>query len=79
MLARTPEEITKTLGINNPGAIQLRIDNYANDALSVERSAHWSRVGAADFLTRDEKRQAVGYGAAEAGAGDGEGGEGWTN
>ncbi|MEW6121354.1 MAG: phage portal protein [Pseudomonadota bacterium] len=32
------------------------------EALAQERSALWSRVAAADFLTEDEKRAAVGYG-----------------
>ncbi|MNE65873.1 hypothetical protein D3C80_1613930 [compost metagenome] len=29
--------------------------------LSAEREALWARVGAAGFLTDDEKREAVGY------------------
>ena len=32
------------------------------DGLSVERDALWARVGAASFLSDDEKREAVGYG-----------------
>ncbi|MEP9379719.1 phage portal protein [Aquabacter sp. CN5-332] len=32
------------------------------EALSLERSALWARVSAADFITEDEKRAAVGYG-----------------
>ncbi len=32
------------------------------EALSGERAAEWARVGAANFLTDDEKREAVGYG-----------------
>lgn len=32
------------------------------EALSQERAALWGRIGAADFLTQDEKRAAVGYG-----------------
>ena len=32
------------------------------EALSDERTAEWDRIGKADFLTQDEKRQAVGYG-----------------
>ncbi|WP_127090141.1 phage portal protein [Aquabacter cavernae] len=32
------------------------------EALAQERAALWSRVAAADFLTEDEKRAAVGYG-----------------
>jgi HK97 family phage portal protein len=37
------------------------------DALSIEREAVWSRVKAADFITTDEKREAVGYEPYEAG------------
>lgn len=33
------------------------------DALAGEREMEWRRIGAADFLTRDEKREAAGYGA----------------
>ncbi len=32
------------------------------DALASERVQEWTRIGAADFLTADEKREAVGYG-----------------
>ncbi|MBB4007302.1 phage portal protein [Allorhizobium taibaishanense] len=32
------------------------------EGLSAERDALWTRVGAADFLSDEEKRQAVGYG-----------------
>lgn len=34
------------------------------DALASEREAEWRRIGAAGFLTNDEKRAAVGYGRA---------------
>jgi HK97 family phage portal protein len=40
------------------------------DALSTEREALWRRIGAADFLGRDEKRVAVGYGAEGGGVGE---------
>ena len=33
------------------------------EALAADREALWARVGAASFLTDDEKRAAVGYGA----------------
>ena len=33
-------------------------------ALSAERDALWARIGAADFLDRDEKRATIGYGPA---------------
>jgi len=42
--------------------LDLRPDLDAIEALSTEREALWSRIGAATFLTEDEKRAAVGYG-----------------
>jgi HK97 family phage portal protein len=44
------------------GGIRLHVDKDAIEALAGERAALWKRVGAADFLTEDEKRVAVGYG-----------------
>ena len=43
--------------------LRLSVDLDRVEGLSAERDALWSRVSAADFLTRSEKRQAVGYGA----------------
>ena len=48
------------------GDVEWRANLDAIDALASERAAEWARVGAADFLTRDEKREAVGYGAGPA-------------
>ncbi len=48
-------------------ALQLRPDADAIEALSTEREALWARVQGADFLTVNEKRAAVGYGAVEGG------------
>lgn len=42
--------------------IRFAPDLDAIEALSADRAALWARVGAADFLTDDEKRLAVGYG-----------------
>lgn len=42
--------------------VTLGVDLDAVEGLSAEREALWSRVSGAEFLTRDEKRQAVGYG-----------------
>jgi hypothetical protein len=42
--------------------LRLEPDLDRIEALSTEREALWSRVGAAGFLTDDEKREAVGYG-----------------
>lgn len=44
------------------GAVKLQPDLDRIDALSQEREALWSRLGKADFLSVDEKREAVGYG-----------------
>jgi HK97 family phage portal protein len=43
--------------------LRLDFDTDAIAGLSMEREADWKRIGAADFLTQDEKREAVGYGA----------------
>ena len=48
-------------------ALELRPDLDAIEALRTEREALWARVRQADFLTDDEKRAAVGYGAIEGG------------
>jgi HK97 family phage portal protein len=44
------------------GRLRLEPDLDRIEALAEEREALWRRVGAADFLDRDEKREAVGYG-----------------
>ena len=44
------------------GHVTLQPDLDRIDALSLERDALWARLGKADFLTDDEKREAVGYG-----------------
>ncbi len=44
------------------GDFSLDYDVDRIDALAVERAQEWTRVGAATFLTDDEKREAVGYG-----------------
>ena len=51
------------------GLIEVRPDLDRIDALSDERAALWSRINAATFLTEDEKREAVGYGALSQGQG----------
>jgi HK97 family phage portal protein len=49
------------------GTLRLWYDADQVDALSADREALWSRVAAADFLTVNEKRAAVGYGEVEGG------------
>ena len=41
--------------------VQLRVDEDEVLALMGERAERWAQVGAADFLSDDEKREAVGY------------------
>lgn len=48
-------------------SLELRPDLDAVEALSTEREALWERVRRSDFLTINEKRAAVGYGAVEGG------------
>jgi HK97 family phage portal protein len=64
MLGRVTEALGSWLGVQfgNEG---LRIvgDLDQVEALAADRDALWARLGAAEFLTADEKRQAVGYGA----------------
>ena len=48
-------------------ALELRPDLDTIEALSTEREALWERVRRSDFLTVNEKRAAVGYGAVDGG------------
>jgi len=43
------------------GDLDLRVDTEGIPALASEREAHWNRVGTAEFLTANEKREAFGY------------------
>jgi hypothetical protein len=47
--------------------LELRPDLDSIEALSVEREALWTRLNAATFLTPNEKRAVVGYGALSGG------------
>ena len=63
MTRRICEALVAWLGPAFGGDLVLAPDLDQVEALAVERSELWSRVGAADFLSADEKRIAVGYGA----------------
>jgi phage portal protein BeeE len=56
-------------GAVDGGGLRLWYDADQVEALSSEREALWARVGAAAFLSANEKRAAVGYGPAEGGEG----------
>jgi HK97 family phage portal protein len=47
--------------------LRLAFDTDQVEALATDRSALWERVAKADFLTMNEKRQAVGYSPVEGG------------
>jgi HK97 family phage portal protein len=64
LVRRTTEALGNWLGAAWGPDLRLGFDPDGIDALSVEREALWDRVATADFLSRDEKRIAVGYGAA---------------
>ncbi|MBN4046369.1 phage portal protein [bacterium AH-315-P15] len=67
LVNRTLESLSGWLGPRFGGELgeplRLGVDLDGVEALTLEREALWARVEAASFLTRDEKREAVGYGA----------------
>ncbi len=63
LTGRTLQALSAWLGAAYGGGLELRVDLDGVEALSTERDGLWARVGAAGFLTDDEKRAAVGYGA----------------
>lgn len=69
LVARTAAALEAWLAPLWEGSLRLSFDTDAVEALSTEREALWSRLGAAAFLTDDEKRAAVGYGPRRAGDG----------
>ena len=68
LAARVGEALARWLSPREGADLRLVPDADAIEALSAERAALWERVERASFLTRAEKRQAVGYGAESAGA-----------
>lgn len=65
LVRRTAQSLTHWLGDAFEPGLSLDFDADKIEALSSEREALWQRVSEADFLTRAEKREAVGYGADE--------------
>lgn len=62
LVKRTASHLAAWLGPAFGDSLRLEPDLDAIEALSTEREALWRRVEAANFLTGDEKRAAVGYG-----------------
>lgn len=64
MVGRILDGITHWLAPLSPDeSFDLAVDLDAVEALSTEREALWRRVSSASFLSDEEKRMAVGYGA----------------
>src|SRR5690606_37923566 len=62
LAARTAGEMAAWLSPRFGAELRLEPDADRIEGLRTEREALWARIGAADFLTDDEKREAVGYG-----------------
>jgi HK97 family phage portal protein len=62
LVARTAKELSAWLSPAFGGGLKLWYDADQVEGLTAERDALWTRVGAASFLSEDEKREAVGYG-----------------
>ena len=62
LINRTQKSFEHWLGdaYAHPFTIDYDVDRI--EALADERAVEWTRIGAATFLTDDEKREALGYG-----------------
>jgi len=61
LVAKTAKALNQWLTPRFGPGLRLWFDLDEVPALAAERDALWARVSAADFLTVNEKRQAVGY------------------
>lgn len=61
LVARTARELSAWLGPRFGDRLRLWFDADQMPGLAAERDALWARLGAAPFLSDDEKREAVGY------------------
>jgi HK97 family phage portal protein len=62
LAARMTEALTRWLGPQFGSGLRLAVDADGVPALGAERAALWAQLEAANFLDRDEKRAAAGYG-----------------
>lgn len=65
LVRRTAQSLAQWLGPAFGDDLSLEPDLDAVEALAEERESLWRRVSAAEFLSTDEKREAVGYGRRE--------------
>ncbi|OCW55763.1 phage portal protein [Hoeflea olei] len=61
LVARTAQALTAWLRPVYGAGLKIDFDADRLPGLAAERDALWARVGAADFLSDEEKREAVGY------------------
>ena len=66
LVKRTAEAVAQWLAPAFRADLILEPDLDGIEALAGERESLWRRVGAANFLSEDEKREAVGYGRSNA-------------
>ena len=69
LVARTAANLTRWLGPRFGEGLRIGYDADAVDALAMERESVWQRIGAANFLTLNERRAAAGYSPVEGGDG----------
>jgi HK97 family phage portal protein len=62
LVGRTAKELSNWLAPVFGEELRLWYDTDQVEGLAADRDALWARVGAAGFLSDDEKREAVGYG-----------------
>ena len=62
LVMRTATELSGWLSPRFGDGLRLACDADQIEGLAAEREALWARVAGADFLSDDEKREAVGYG-----------------
>ena len=69
LVDRTAGALSNWLDDTYGEGVVLKSDINNIDALAADREARWQRVGKADFLTVNEKREALGFGPIENGDG----------
>jgi HK97 family phage portal protein len=62
LVTRTAQSLARWVAPIYGDSLSLEPDVDRIEALATERAALWGRVAGVDFLTADEKREAVGYG-----------------
>jgi len=62
MLGKVAAALSAFLSARFGEELRIWYDPDGIEGLSLEREALWRRLQAADFITDDEKREAVGYG-----------------